>query len=266
MLDGVSDMEGSITIVPGKPTPPPPAAQQVGPVGGAPPPAQPASPAANKQPNDLAELFASVISQGIYVSPPPRGSPASAALEQVALKCQANPMEAAKGLSVIGRNVVTTGKLQPATDQKASAKVLDVVIAPPTTPLPAAFKCLVGDPPPELRMELLAGGRDLGPIDVLAVPHSAISALEQTLSFTYGMKDNAWRLATAVELLALMPAFFDENLWGPDGAEYWTGTTLANGEHVIVKAQTKGRNFEAFLETRDANAKARPIWVRAGTP
>jgi hypothetical protein len=159
-----------------------------------------------------------------------------------------------------------TAKSQPAADQRPPAKVLEVTLSAPAAPLPPAFKCLAGAPTSQSRLELLAAGGDFGPVDIITVPNASIGALESALNATYGMPNNPWRQPTAIELLSLMPAFYAESLWGPNGAEFWTGTTLGTGEKVVVRAQTTDQNFEAFIETRDSAAKARPVWVRSGTP
>jgi len=270
MLDDVDAKPGVMIILPdpsvttpqpqpsaAPPSVPPPAAT-------APPPAAGSMPGpAQAGATSLAEIIRAVLAAGVRLTPPASGTPAALALEAIAQQCKKPVAEIAQAAGSLNRPA-TVAKLPFASiDQKEKGAVYAVTVPVSPAPLPAALSCVASGPAPVLKLDLLVRAREFGPMDTQRILYIPVAQAEHDLNTIFGDPARPWRLATAEEMLALLPVLHAENLWGPDGGQFWTANVLTDGKKIAVETKLDKSEYLVKLNVVDGMHKATPIWVRS---
>jgi hypothetical protein len=258
MLDDIDAKPGNMIIVMPPPTPAQPPGGQAAPAAPSPAPATQAAAA----PTTLTDIVRSTLAAGIYFSAPAAGSPAAVAVEEIAKQCQKSPAEISQAMATLGRPFSTTKVPVVSIDNKEKGSIYAITINMPPTLSQGALSCLSSGASPEIRLELIGTAREFGPMQSRRVDAAALGQLETQLNAAFGDPANPWRLATAPELLAILPILHTENLWGPNGGLFWSSDHLADGKRVTVETKPGTPDYLVNLIPADSASKATPIWIR----
>lgn len=255
MLDDIESQPGVITIIPGLQQP----AQQPlhPPVAGPPPPAP--SPAAPP----VADIIRSALAAGVFMTPPTTG-PVAVAIEEIARQCQKPVADVQQAIRALSRTPTLSKQPIASLDNKEKGSVFAISVAPPAKPSDVMSCIAPAQPLPALRLDLLEKAREFGPMDGPRIDAAKQAQLVKDLNASFGDPANPWRLATAEELLAIVPVLLAENLWGPDGGMFWTSNPIAGGGRLGIETKTEKQGYRATPVVVDNTAKATPIWVRSG--
>lgn len=271
MLDDAPQKDGVLVVMPSGKSVPTTAATP------APAPASPAPPAATqpspRQPppapalaatyQSLDQAVQSALGQGLYVTLAAPGQPGAAIADDVARQCSKPAADVRKAVSTLERRPTALDDTVNGAGGSGQIWVINVPVGPA---LPDAIGCLATLAPQKpVALEVLAQAKELGPQAAQAIDSAGFAALETQANDQFGDPQRRWRRPTTIELLAIMQSLYDRDIWGPQGARYWTGDSLADGSGLIVDAKTENKQYRAAITPADAAAKAIVIWVRDRT-
>jgi hypothetical protein len=230
----------------------------------APPPAAGSTPGPTPAgASSLTDIIRAVLAAGLHLTPPASGTLAALALEVIAQQCKKPVADIAQAAGSLNRPA-TVAKLPFASiDQKEKGAVYAVTVPPSPAPMPAALSCVASGPAPILKLDLLVKAREFGPMDTPRILYIPVAQAEHDLNTAFGDPTRPWRLASAEEVLALLPVLHAENLWGPDGGEFWTANALTDGKKIAVETKLDKSEYLVKLNVVEDTHKATPIWVRS---
>jgi len=217
----------------------------------------------------LTIVMKEVLREGLRISPPSNpGSDGYKAMVELAKQCGLAEDKLSDLMNGMQRSVTVSESTLAFKTGKKQARVLTIAVPPSQQPQSRLPDCLTSSNAGQrLQLEVLEKGNEsdiLGVVNAIQLQQDAIGAVAKQINNALRDGGKKWRLATAQEFAAIMPALFDRDLYSAQSDQaYWTSTDTSDGRRVMVIPGIGANNDYSFeFALSDAKTKGKPLWLR----